>query len=49
MRRAHLWLVAAAAIVPRVVVLCYERDKILSELATLHELIAKLKNEARVL
>ena len=30
MRRAHLWLVAAAAIVPRVVVLCYERDKILS-------------------
>jgi 4-amino-4-deoxy-L-arabinose transferase-like glycosyltransferase len=30
LRRAHLWLVAAAAIVPRVVVLCYERDKILS-------------------
>ena len=30
MRRAHLWLVAAAAIVPRVVVLVYERDKILS-------------------
>ena len=30
MRRAHLWLVAAAAIVPRVVVLCYERDKILT-------------------
>jgi 4-amino-4-deoxy-L-arabinose transferase-like glycosyltransferase len=30
LRRAHLWLVAAAAIVPRVVVLCYERDKILT-------------------
>jgi 4-amino-4-deoxy-L-arabinose transferase-like glycosyltransferase len=30
LRRAHLWLVAAAAIVPRVVVLCYERGKILS-------------------
>jgi 4-amino-4-deoxy-L-arabinose transferase-like glycosyltransferase len=30
LRRAHLWLVAAAAIVPRVVVLVYERDKILS-------------------
>jgi 4-amino-4-deoxy-L-arabinose transferase-like glycosyltransferase len=30
LRRAHLWLVAAAAIVPRVVVLSYERDKILS-------------------
>jgi 4-amino-4-deoxy-L-arabinose transferase-like glycosyltransferase len=30
LRRAHLWLVASAAIVPRVVVLCYERDKILS-------------------
>ena len=30
MKRAHLWLVAAAAIVPRVVVLCYERDKILT-------------------
>ena len=30
MRRAHLWLVAAAAIVPRVVVLVHERDKILT-------------------
>jgi 4-amino-4-deoxy-L-arabinose transferase-like glycosyltransferase len=30
LRRAHLWLVAGAAIVPRVVVLVYERDKILS-------------------
>jgi len=30
LRRAHLWLVAAAAIVPRVAVLVYERDKILS-------------------
>jgi 4-amino-4-deoxy-L-arabinose transferase-like glycosyltransferase len=30
LRRAHLWLVAAAAIVPRVIVLVYERDKILS-------------------
>jgi 4-amino-4-deoxy-L-arabinose transferase-like glycosyltransferase len=30
LRRAHLWLVAAAAIIPRVVVLCYERDKILT-------------------
>ena len=30
MRRAHLWLVAAAAIVPRVVVLVHERNKILT-------------------
>jgi len=30
LRRAHLWLVAAAAIVPRVVVLVHERDKILT-------------------
>ena len=30
MRRAHLWLVAAAAIVPRVIVLAHERDKILT-------------------
>ena len=30
MRRAHLWLIAAAAIVPRVVVLVHERDKILT-------------------
>jgi len=30
LRRAHLWLIAAAAIVPRVVVLVHERDKILT-------------------
>lgn len=30
MRQRHLWLVAAAAIVPRVVVLLHERDKILT-------------------
>ena len=30
MRRIHLWLVAAAAIVPRLVVLLHERDKILT-------------------
>ena len=30
MRRAHLWLVALAAIVPRVIVLVHERDKILT-------------------
>ncbi len=30
MRRSHLWLVALTAIVPRVIVLAYERDKILS-------------------
>ena len=30
MRRLHLWLVAAAAIVPRLVVLLHERDKILT-------------------
>jgi 4-amino-4-deoxy-L-arabinose transferase-like glycosyltransferase len=30
LRRSHLWLVALAAIVPRVAVLAYERDKILS-------------------
>jgi hypothetical protein len=30
LRRAHLWLVAAAAIVPRAVVLVHERDKILT-------------------
>jgi hypothetical protein len=30
LRRGHLWLVAAAAIVPRVVVLVHERDKILT-------------------
>jgi hypothetical protein len=30
LRRAHLWLVALAAIVPRVIVLVHERDKILT-------------------
>jgi 4-amino-4-deoxy-L-arabinose transferase-like glycosyltransferase len=30
LRRAHLWLVALAAIVPRVIVLAHERDKILT-------------------
>jgi 4-amino-4-deoxy-L-arabinose transferase-like glycosyltransferase len=30
LRRGHLWLVAAAAIVPRVAVLVHERDKILT-------------------
>jgi 4-amino-4-deoxy-L-arabinose transferase-like glycosyltransferase len=30
LRRAHLWVVAAAAIVPRVVVLAHEREKILT-------------------
>ena len=30
MRRAHLWLVALAAIVPRVIVLVHEREKILT-------------------
>ncbi len=30
MRRSHLWVVAAAAIVPRVVVLVHERDRILT-------------------
>jgi hypothetical protein len=30
LRRAHLWLVAVAAIVPRVIVLVHERDRILT-------------------
>ena len=30
MRRAHLWLIAATAIVPRVIVLAHERDRILT-------------------
>ncbi len=30
MRRAHLWLIAAAAVVPRVAVLLHEREKILT-------------------
>jgi hypothetical protein len=30
LRRAHLWLIAGAAIVPRVIVLAHERDKILT-------------------